>query len=414
MAQVTLLGMVRAWLLVVGACAPVAHAELSVNGSLRGAYYSSSASFNGRNDVVAGALWLESSAPLSDGLDVRLDGWLRNDDVGGVADTHSRLREAYLTWRSSALDIRLGRQLIIWGRADRVNPTDNISPRDYTSLTPEDVDQRLGVLAASATYFWPGQKLSAHWLPGFRPNTLPIQPNDALSVREDLPHAGQGALKFDATGAQLDWSASYFNGLDLNPDMRVVATQTIPQLLLTHNRVHILGLDAATVVGRYGLRTEASYTWTSSSTDPLVKKPFLALVAGGDRSFDENLNLNIQYTLHLVSQYRDPGLLADPLLRTLATQAAISSNQRRRFEHGWTVRVADKWLHDTLEGELAGVVSMSTRAYALKPRLSYAIDDAWRATLGMNLYRGDQSTLFGQLRPTSAGFLEIKYSFMLR
>ena len=36
------------------------------------------------------------------------------------------------------------------GRADRINPTDNLTPRDFTLLVPDDEDQRFGTAAIRA------------------------------------------------------------------------------------------------------------------------------------------------------------------------------------------------------------------------------------------------------------------------
>ena len=44
------------------------------------------------------------------------------------------LREAYLYYGKSSLDIRAGRQIITWGVADAIRLTDIISPMDFTEF----------------------------------------------------------------------------------------------------------------------------------------------------------------------------------------------------------------------------------------------------------------------------------------
>ena len=384
----------------------------ALEGSVRAAWYSASAQFDGRDNVASAALWLKSAPELSENAGLVLEGWVRNDDAGSAGPTRARLREGYLNLTGEQWDLRLGQQLVIWGRADRVNPTDNVTPRDYTMLTPEDVDQRRGVVAARLRYRGPQASVSAYWLPEFRPSTVPMPVLPGVRWHPQQPHAPQGALRLDGAGGNVDWSLSYLNALDVNQDLQVLgAGPDGVDIALTHPRVRVLGADAATVAGRYGLRIEAAYTWTSSRTDPLVKKPFLYLVGGADRTFGEHFNLNLQYYLRRVSAWRDPALLGDAALRELAIQGAVGANQRERFQHGLTYRIADKWWNETLEGELAGVVSLSRREWAFKPRLSYAMSDHWRATLGMNWYRGGAETFFNYLDPTSSAFLELKYGF---
>lgn len=395
-----------AWLGAAGAAAA------PLEGSLRGAWYSEAAQFDQRGDVASAALWLRSAPRLGEHTAVVLEGWVRNDDVDGAGPTRARLREGYLDLDGEQWDLRLGQQLVIWGRADRINPTDNVTPRDYTMLTPEDVDQRRGVVAARLRYRGEQASVSAYWLAQFRPSTLPMPAVPGVRWRQQLPHARQGALRLDGAGGRLDWSLSYLNGLDVNPDLALLAAGPDgAEVALTHRRVRVLGADAATVAGRFGLRAEAAYTWTSSRSDPLVKKPFLYLVAGAERSFGEHFNVNLQYYLRRVDAWQDARQVADPALRALAIQGAIGANQRDRFQHGLTYRIADKWWNETLEGELAGVVSLTRREWAFKPRLTYALSDHWRVTAGMNWYRGQDGTFFHYLAPTSSAFAELKYGF---
>ena len=50
------------------------------------------------------------------------------------------LREAYLSYANAHVDLRVGRQIIIWGVADALRLTDQISPMDYTEFLAQDYD----------------------------------------------------------------------------------------------------------------------------------------------------------------------------------------------------------------------------------------------------------------------------------
>ncbi|WP_019186619.1 DUF1302 family protein, partial [Prevotella conceptionensis] len=50
------------------------------------------------------------------------------------------LREAYLSYANAHVDLRAGRQVIIWGVADALRLTDQISPMDYTEFLAQDYD----------------------------------------------------------------------------------------------------------------------------------------------------------------------------------------------------------------------------------------------------------------------------------
>jgi len=52
------------------------------------------------------------------------------------------LREAYIDAYLGPLDLRLGRQIIAWGRADLLNPTDNLTPRNMMVLCYSGAESR--------------------------------------------------------------------------------------------------------------------------------------------------------------------------------------------------------------------------------------------------------------------------------
>ncbi|MES1981847.1 MAG: DUF1302 family protein [Pseudomonadota bacterium] len=400
--------------------APVAEEEsgirkkLDLNGSVRAGYFSSSRKLDDEKNLGTGSLWLKASPELGAGVSVVVEGWIRNDQSLGSGANVSRLREGYTDFSLGNTDFRIGKQIIVWGRADRLNPTDNLSPRNYTLLTAEDDDQRLGAPAAKATYHLQEFALTAIWLTGFTPNVLPIAAQPNVQFTERRPAAPQGALRLDHTGGAVDWSVSYFNGLDLNPDIAIRGIGPAGlNLELEHNRIRVLGMDAATVAGRYGLRAEAAYSWTANTgeNDYTVKKPFLYAVAGGDRTFFDYLNINIQYYFRLISNYQDPREIANPVQRPVAVQGAVLSGQLNHFSHGLSLHIGNKWLNETLEGDIAAVASFTDRDYALRPKLVYAFSDHTRGTIGADLYRGGSYTFWGQLRNNSLLFTEVKYSF---
>jgi len=126
--------------------------QTSVGASLRGAYWSSSRDFDGRENLPVAALWMHGRWDPDPAASLYVDGWVRNDDLFIAKETSGKFREGYLDLRLGALDVRLGRQIIAWGRADQINPTDNLTPRDFTLLVPEDADQRSGTTGARAIY----------------------------------------------------------------------------------------------------------------------------------------------------------------------------------------------------------------------------------------------------------------------
>ena len=385
-----------------------------LNGSVRVGYFSSSRKLDGEKHLGTGSLWLNATQNFGDSNSLVASGWIRNDESFKPSGRLQELQEGYLNFSTGNFDYRIGKQIIVWGRADRLNPTDNLTPRNYTLLTPEDYDQRTGTLAAKITYNLADSSLTGIWLPKMNPNVFPVAPTPGVFFTEQIPHANQFAIKFDRTGRNVDWSTSYYSGLDLNPDVVIGATTPLgTNLIFQHNSIRVLGMDATTVIGRYGLRAEGAYTWTESTgpNDFLVKKPFFYMVMGGDRTFFDYVNVNIQYFLRHVTNYSDPQEIADPFQRSVATYGAVLSNQIERFQDGISARISDEWLNETLQAEIATVAVFGPANYSIRAKMIYAFTDNIKGTSGFDIYRGDSNTFFGLWRDMSLIFGEIKYSF---
>ncbi len=391
--------------------------QANLTGSIRGGYWSSSRDRDDREHLATASLWLKVAPKLWPDASLLIEGWVRNEDLVHEEATDGALREAYIDVAIGPVDLRLGRQIIVWGRADRINPTDNLSPRDFTLLVPDDDDQRLGTAAIKATYHVGSLALSALWLPEFRPHTTPIRrPAPPVTIRERTPDStlGQWAIRVEQTGKAVDWSVSCFDGFDLSPDGGLDrVTPSSVEVLLRHHRIRVIGADAAATVGRYGLRAKAAYTFTEDARGdrPDVKNPFFFLVLGGDRTFIEYLNINVQYFTRVISGYRSPFDIEDALRRTVAIQQAVVANQLDRVQHGVSLRISDKWLHETLEAELASALSLTRLDYALRPKVTYALTDRWKAILGADVFRGDRRSFFGNLRDNTTAYAELRWSF---
>jgi len=396
---------------------------LNLSGSVRADYFSSSRDLDERDHLAGLALYLKTAPQLGSHVSASFEGWIRNSGLFNGSATQGKLREGYLDLSIEPMDFRLGKQLIVWGRADRINPTDNLTPRDFTLLVPEDDDQRLGAPAVKATLHISDIAISAIWLPVFRPHRLPFAREPGTFLREIVPATtwdnGQGALRLEETGRAIDWSISYFNGFDPYPDLGFGGLFTNPngvptvQVLLRHHRFQVVGADAATTLGRFGFRGEMAYAVTQDrdGDNPDIKNPYLFMVLGVDRTFFEYLNINIQYLFRHVTNFQDPEKIQDPIRRPIAIQQGIVANQLNRFQHGASVRISQKWLNETLETEVAGVYGFTRRDYVIRPKAVYDFTDRIRGTVGADFFGGPKKSFFGRIKDTSTAYVELKFSF---
>jgi len=177
-----------------------------VSGSLRLGAWSSTRTLDDRQGAATLIWWAKGSASLGQRAAVYAEGWAGYQDLGHRAATSGMLRETYLDLSLGPLDIRAGRQIIVWGRADGINPTDNISPRDFTLLVADDDDQRFGLGAVKASLYAGSVSFTGLWLPEPAMHVVPIPGlSPAFTAREARPAWPQALAKERRASSRRDW-----------------------------------------------------------------------------------------------------------------------------------------------------------------------------------------------------------------
>lgn len=351
-------------------------------------------------------------------LEARATDYNRNQRVHSqTSDSESHviaeLTQGYATVKSEDTSLRLGKQIVAWGRADFLNPTDNLTPHNYVVLLPTEADQRFGTVAALLTHHFNQElTLALFTTPFFEPSQIPL-PRGVVQYTEDLPGHTLNNTEFGArlsrAGERIDGSVSYFHGYNLQPDL---APLTGANVELNYAEIDVFGMDLATNVGRFGLRMEAAYTTTDDEqgTDPFRRNPFWYYVVGADRAFDTTLNINLQLFGRHICNFTDPTAFTNPLAQAVADYDALIAQQQDRDSYGMTTRISNSWFNDTLGAEILLVRNFTRNNNYIKPLVTYAINDRLTASLGAQLYTGSSDTFFGSLKDNQYVFTELRYS----
>lgn len=343
------------------------------------------------------------------------------------------LREAYVDTYAGRFDFRVGHQIVVWGRADGLNPTDNITPKDMLARSPDEDDRRLANFLIRTYYNAPNVRLEGIWIPFYRPSRIPTEfisfPENVLYGGHDYPSArledSAFAIRLNLELPSLDGSLSYFNGHNPSPGMSAellpLSPPEIPvpivNAFLKSYRMQAIGADFATTLGSLGLRGEAAYRWPHEDYKASVHviNPDLYYVLGIDREFSSGLNLIFQYLGRYVTDFEelqpptDPSQL--PLFRLVEKNRLLAS-QQSELSHALTLRIAQSLMYETLDLELMGYVSLTTEEFFIRPKLTYRITDALKLIAGGEWYQGPSDTLFDLMDPyLSAFFGELRLSF---
>jgi hypothetical protein len=275
--------------------------KIGLSGSFRLGEYYRDRSFSTEKGFLNGSVWGSLKPPEIAGFKPAIDLRAQGQNLTRSSSIDVNLREAFVEKSVGPFDFRVGRQIIVWGRADKVNPTDNLTSRDFSLLVTDDEDQRSGPFAAQAIYNVDSWRITGIWQPEWRPPVFPLgalPPGVSFSYGSPQTPHEQFSLKLDNSGGAIDWSFSFFHGVDRTPDLKVLSSGAAGILLeLNFQKIDVLGADFATNLGSFGVRGEASYTRTQDrqGADPLTKNSNLFVVLGADRSFYETLNINAQY-----------------------------------------------------------------------------------------------------------------------
>lgn len=368
--------------------------HLGVTGSFRTGYWSSNRLYDDVSGVGTASAWLKLEKKLDNGIGVFAEGYSAREDFRSDGNTRSSMREIYVETRQGDFDFRVGRQIIAWGRTDRLNPTDNLTPRDARLLAADIDEDRFGSLAAKASWnLTANDSLTLVLLPEFQAN------KSYSKYPESIPTANnQWAIKYDQSGKAVDWSVSYYDGYDITPDLSSAS-------VYQHYRIKVLGMDIATTVGSNRFALESAYTQTQdmNGTDEYIKNPFLYTVFGVEHDFGNNTSGIIQIFNRHVFNYSTP--TADGLYH------AIFSSQLDRNQDGISIRIAKKWLNETLETELAGSALLERNGYSLRPRVTYLWSDSIKLLAGYEYYQGNSNTYYGYLKKNNTLFMELRYFY---
>jgi hypothetical protein len=361
---------------------------------------------------------------------------LNAGNMRGTEAVNCDVREAWGSFSFKGLDVKLGRQIIAWGRADAVNPTNNITPKNELILSSEFDDTRLGnELLQIKTKIGP-TTLQGIWVPYYRSDVLLINdailPSGILIKDPNYPDLkitnGSYALRLDVTASAIDGSISYFNGYATLPGFDYTLGATGLSLIPKAYRMQVIGGDFSTSVGSYGLRAEvaAKIPYDDYEALPYIPNPYGQAVLGIDRSIGD-WSILVQYSGLYVSHFTkvsDPVLQnpLDPYEQQLYGAATAKTEMERmnrlftqtsdELSHSITANVQWNTLHETLHLKLSGLYNFTTEEYAVLPDVSYDIADAVSLTIGGRYLDGKKGTLSDLVSDMmSHVYTELKFSF---
>ncbi|MBN1119377.1 MAG: hypothetical protein JXA77_19355 [Bacteroidales bacterium] len=386
--------------------------------------------------------------------------WLRNIGLSGItrsSDLYNKgivdpynleIREAYVQlygFLTKNLDLTIGRQRIVWGTADKLNPTDNLNPYDLEDIL--DFGRHRGSDAVTLNYYLNYDfSLQAVFIPFFQPANMPVGifanalnptmelpqgmvlkgvSDTIMTPRYNLGESSTAGLKFKGFARGVDFSVSYVWGYDglpfatrntLTPVDAMGGTNINSQLSFA--RTHIIGADLATSIAGIGFWSEAAAFLPESDVimtndltafypmspipvtqDSLIldkTKPYIKFVVGGDYNFSDGSYLNFQY-MHGFIHERGAENLNDYFFLQYEKKFFNEKLKVAPLAGGFIV---NEWSN-----------VKDNYALVYMPEIAYKATVNSEITLSTVIFDGKGDNLFANLKDYNMCVLKVKYSF---
>jgi hypothetical protein len=388
------------------------------------------------DDPESKSTYGEASLKLEFNKDEIGDGFFelrfKQDEAKEEDSFQTEFREAYLNVYLGSTDIRAGKQIVVWGKADGFNPTNTITPVNYRIYSPIEDDRREGNTLVRVNTGGNIFRLEGIWVPKYKASELPLSEDklpDGVAFSEDIQndnriHEGSTALKLNLQPAALEVSLSFFQGYHPMPGLVAsVSAENGIEVAVDPYRTQIIGIDFSTTIGSFGLRGEFAYAEPveeetgASRLWQSIPNPQTEYVIGLDREIG-SFSIVFQYIGKTVSDFeelekpKNDATGTEIIAYEVALWNRILSSQLKEQSDSVSVRPAWTFLNETLKFEMLGFANFSTEESFLVSKLIYSLADDFSFTFGFQAYNGPDETLYGTIdKERNTVFSELKASF---
>lgn len=329
--------------------------------------------------------------------------------------TGIELREAYLSYTKGNLDLRVGRQIVIWGVADALRLTDCVSPIDYTEFLAQDYDDiRMPVNGLRVKYTLGAITAEAVGNPVTNFAVIPTDlrnpwamrlPFTSLSYSIDLESGKPekrlknmeygGRISVNLSG--VDFSLSALRTWNKLPALSM-GMKTDGKSLHIDGRYHrmtMLGADCSLPVGQFVIRAEVAKYIDEAQNAAMgceveCRNALNALI-GIDWYPGNDWNASLQYC----HKYTSGNLERLPIYR----HTGIA-----------TARLAKELLQNTLKLSTFAYVDVTNGGIFNRLSTTYALNDQTAIAIGYDYFHADKG-MFKMYGKNSEAWVKLKYSF---
>jgi len=331
------------------------------------------------------------------------------DDVKDNYITEIELLETYVQGSlSKYLDVKAGRQVVVWGKLDNLRVTDVLNPLDLRVFGAIDIEDRLlPVNMLKLDAYLSRWTFTGMAIPEIRFNKNPeygsdFYPAELPPVHEETPENGLENMEYalSVSGVFSGWDLAFYWADVYNDASYLKRLPGFFEVELDHARIKLYGAAFDMAFGNWLLKSEVAYITglkyfntdddTFSRTDAGIGLEY--------SGFYETV-LSVEVVQRYIHDYEDVLENEPDNLDKTTTQTAA--------------RVTKTWLNKTLSLTiLASAFGSDFKEGSFQRyELAYEISDGLRVKGGLIAYQSGDAPGFGNIGDNDRLFLECKYSF---
>ena len=323
-------------------------------------------------------------------------------------ESQAELTEAYLQVNlTDSLDLKVGRQVVVWGKSDNIRITDVLNPLDNRQPGMVDIkDLRLPVAMSRLDYYWgdwnvsgliihePRWSKNPVWNSDFFPGTMAQPQDDPPSWSLETHQYGLAI-----NGIFSGWDLSFY-GASLLDNRGHLVRDPSNTTTVVHNRVTMAGAAVNVVRGSWLFKGEAAY-WHGLEFSALAgeDRPRLDLLAGWEYSGLSETTFSFELSNRHIFDF-------DPRL------AALPDGQQEDLVQ-WALRATRDMYNDrlTLTALLSSFGLVGEDGGFLRCQLEYDLTDSITLTAGGLFYQSGDYLPFRSIGDNDRLFVEYRYQF---
>jgi len=306
------------------------------------------------------------------------------------------------------LDVKAGRQVVVWGKMDNIRVTDILNPLNLREFGATDIeDLRLPVNMLKMDGYILNWTITGMVIPEIRFNKNPeygsdFYPADSPPIHEEIPENGFEHMEYalSASGIFSGWDVAFY-WTDVYSD--TAHMERLPgffQVELAHARIQLYGTAFNIAFGNWLLKAEAAYIdglkYFNTDDDTYSRTDY---GVGIEFSGFTEATLGVEMVQRQIHDYEDVLENQPDNLEETSTQSAV--------------RLSKNWLNDTLSLTLfASAFGADLKKGSLQRyELAYDLSDGLLVKGGLVAYQSGATTGFDSIQDNDRLFLEFKYSF---